>query len=61
MANVALKFFALLFATVAVFFIGYAGNEEFTAVQSFGSMFIGLVTMTIAGIIGALTSTPSTE
>ena len=61
MQTVALKFFALLFATVAVFFIGYAGNEEFTAVQSFGSMFIGLVTMTIAGIIGALTSTPSTE
>jgi hypothetical protein len=61
MQTVALKFFALLFATVAVFFIGYAGNEEFTAVQSFGSMFIGLVTMTIAGILGALTSTPSTD
>jgi len=61
MQNIALKFFALLFATVAVFFIGYAGNAEFTALQSFGSMFIGLVTMTIAGIIGALTSTPSTE
>jgi len=61
MANVALKFFALLFATVAVFFIGYAGNAEFTAVQSFGSMFIGLVTMTIAGILGALTSTPANE
>lgn len=61
MQTAALKFFALLFATVAVFFIGYAGNEEFTAIQSFGSMFIGLVTMTIAGILGALTSTPSTE
>jgi hypothetical protein len=61
MANIALKFFSLLFATVAVFFIGYAGNAEFTPVQSFGSLFIGLVTMTIAGILGALTSTPSTE
>jgi hypothetical protein len=61
MQNIALKFFALLFATVAVFFIGYAGNAEFTALQSFGSMFIGLVTMTIAGILGALTSTPATE
>jgi hypothetical protein len=61
MQTVALKFFALLFATVAVFFIGYAGNAEFTPLQSFGSMFIGLVTMTIAGILGALTSTPTTE
>ena len=61
MANVALKFFALLFATVAVFFIGYAGNEDFTAVQSFGSMFIGLFTMTIAGILGALSNTPAVE
>jgi hypothetical protein len=61
MQNIALKFFALLFATVAVFFIGYAGNAEFTALQSFGSLFIGLVTMTVAGILGALTSTPSTE
>ena len=61
MQTVALKFFALLFATVAVFFIGYAGNAEFTAVQSFGSMFIGLVTMTIAGILGALTSKPTLE
>jgi hypothetical protein len=61
MQTIALKFFALLFATVAVFFIGYAGNAEFTALQSFGSLFIGLVTMTLAGILGALTSTPSTE
>ena len=61
MQNVALKFFALLFATVAVFFIGYAGNAEFNAVQAFGSMFIGLISMTIAGILGALTSTPTTD
>jgi hypothetical protein len=61
MQTVALKFFALLFATVAVFFIGYAGNADFNAVQSFGSLFLGLVTMTVAGILGALTSTPSTE
>ena len=61
MQTVALKFFALLFATVAVFFIGYAGNAEFTPLQSFGSMFIGLISMTIAGILGALTSTPTTD
>ena len=61
MQNIALKFFALLFATVAVFFIGYAGNADFNAVQSFGSLFLGLITMTIAGILGALTSTPTTE
>ena len=61
MANIALKFITLVFIVAGAFLLGYAGNEDFNAVQSFGSLFLGLVCMIIAGIFGALTSTPATE
>lgn len=61
MTTLVCKFLSLLFLAVGFGFMVIAGNDTFTAVQSVGAMFIGLVCMVFGGVIGALASSPATE
>ena len=61
MSTLVCKFLSLVFLAVGFGFMVIAGNETFTALQSVGAMFIGLVCMIFGGVIGALASTPATE
>lgn len=61
MTTLICKFLSLLFLAVGFGFMVIAGNETFTALQSVGAMFLGLVCMVFGGIVGALASSPVTE